>query len=341
MKKIISTLTIFIIILIIGIFCISCNANKSNENFRDENTTLNFAAPEGTPALAILRMPENYKKIDGTNINYKIVSPTNIAAEMSSKESQLIIMPINAGANLIRQGAKYKLVSIAVEGSLFMIGNNSAGNHINLTDIIGKKIACIGKTGIPGLIFRFVMKNNGINIIENGNPNSENNEILVQYVADGNVAKTLLSNNQVDFAVVGEPAASALKNALNLNSEMNIQSEYSKLNSSESANYAQAGLFVVNELAEDERFMNELFAALKTNKDWINSNPNQVMEYAKNNLYPSAMFPAISIPRCAINAERLTDNKINEIISLLKKIMPKDAQGNVIDWDSAKNTIFK
>lgn len=42
---------------------------------------------------------------------------------MATKASDVVIMPVNAGANLIRQGADYKLVSIAVDGSLYVVGN--------------------------------------------------------------------------------------------------------------------------------------------------------------------------------------------------------------------------
>ena len=74
-------------------------------------------------------------------------------------------MPVNAGAKFISNGADYKLVSIAVDGSLYMVGNTEKGGQITFDDIVGKKIACIGQTGVPGLIFRYVMQKNGIEIV--------------------------------------------------------------------------------------------------------------------------------------------------------------------------------
>ena len=95
-------LILLLIIALTATFC-GCNDQESTE----EKTTYRFTAPEGTPALAILRLPVDDKEIDGHPMTYEIVSPSNIAAEMSAKKSDLVIMPVNAGANLIKQGAEF------------------------------------------------------------------------------------------------------------------------------------------------------------------------------------------------------------------------------------------
>lgn len=104
------------------------------------------------------------KKIADYDVEYKVVNPANIASEMATKASDVVIMPVNAGANLIRQGADYKLVSIAVDGSLYVVGNTEKGGQISMDDLVGKNIACIGQTGVPGLVFRYIMQQNGIEI---------------------------------------------------------------------------------------------------------------------------------------------------------------------------------
>ena len=331
--KVISVVLIATIICLLGFCLVSCKDNSVEE------TTLRFAAPEGTPALAIARLPYDNKKINGKNMEYAVVSPSNIAAEMSGTKADLIIMPVNAGANLIRMGAKYKLISVAVNGSLFMVGKTETPVAANIENVIGKKIACIGKTGVPGLIFRYIMKENGVNIIESGTPNIENNEILVQYVADGNAAKTLIANDSVDAAVVGEPAATIFKSALGCNFEIDLQQVYAECKNGIN-DYPQAGLFIKEELAADKSFTDALFAALKNSKEWVMSNTSDVTDFCKTNLYQAANFPAPSIARCALNAERLTENDKAEIISFLESVSAKDAQNNSIDWKSLKELIF-
>lgn len=142
----------------------ACSDKLFNAVSSSANDNLRFSAPEGTPALAMLTLATNNQKIDGKTVEYEVVSPSNIASEMAASKSDIVIMPVNAGANLIRQGKDYKLVSVAVDGSLYMVGNTADGGEISFSDLVGKKIACIGKSATPGLVFRYVMKANGITL---------------------------------------------------------------------------------------------------------------------------------------------------------------------------------
>lgn len=332
-RKLIVVSAILLVALLACVSLVACNENDTPA----AETAYRFSAPEGTPALAMLRLVTDNASIDGHAMEYSVVKPANIASEMSSKASDLVIMPVNAGANLIRLGADYKLVGIAVDGSLYMVGNTASGGEITLDDIKGKRVACIGQTGVPGLVFRYVMKANGIELVdENTTPSSE--QVSVRYAADGTAAAQLLQGGQVDFMVVGEPAATAQSKRLKLNAEMNLQSEYAK--ASGASNYPQAGLFVSERLYSNEKFMNELFDALAASKTWVSEHKADVTSFAQTNLYESANFPAIAIDRCALNATRLDDVQKAQVITFLEKVMPKDAKGNDIDWQSAKSLIF-
>ncbi len=321
----------------VAVACFALVACGEKPGDKDIIENVTFSAPEGTPTLAMLRLATDNAKIGDISVTYKVVKPANIAAEMSAKTSDVVIMPVNGGANLIRQGAGYKLVSIAVDGSLYMVGNTEKGGEISIDDIKGKKIACIGQTGVPGLVFRYVLSANGIAIVDENTAPSEN-QVSVRYAADGTAAAQLLQGGQVDFMVVGEPAATAQSKRLKLNAEMNLQSEYAKV--SGASNYPQAGLFVSERLYSNEKFMNELFDALAASKTWVSGHKADVTSFAQTNLYESANFPAIAIERCALNATRLDDVQKAQVITFLEKVMPKDAKGNDIDWQSAKSLIF-
>ena len=331
-KKIIAFVAMLAMIAVACFALVACGEKPGDKDII-ENVT--FSAPEGTPALAMLRLATDNAKIGDISVTYKVVKPANIAAEMSAKKSDIVIMPVNGGANIIRQGAGYKLVSIAVDGSLYMVGNTEKGGKISIDDIKGKRIACIGQTGVPGLVFRYVLSANGITIVdENTAPNE--NQVSVRYAPDGTAAAQLLKGGQVNLMV--EPAATAQSNKLKLNAEMNLQAEYAK--ASGASNYPQAGLFVSERLYSNEKFMSELFSALAASKKWVNENKADVTSFAQTNLYESANFPAIAIDRCAINATVLDDTQKKQVITFLEKVMPKDAKGNAIDWQSAKSLIF-
>lgn len=333
-KKIIAVVAMLAMVAVACFALVACGEKPGDKDII-ENVT--FSAPEGTPTLAMLRLATDNAKIGDISVTYKVVKPANIAAEMSAKTSDIVIMPVNGGANLVRQGAGYKLVSIAVDGSLYMVGNTEKGGEISIDDIKGKKVACIGQTGVPGLVFRYVLSANGIAIVDENTAPSEN-QVSVRYAADGAAAAQLLQGGQVDFMVVGEPAATAQSKRLKLNAEMNLQSEYAK--ASGASNYPQAGLFVSERLYSNEKFMNELFDALAASKTWVSGHKADVTSFAQTNLYESANFPASAIERCALNATRLDDVQKAQVITFLEKVMPKDAKGNDIDWQSAKSLIF-
>ncbi len=325
-KKLTAVMLLVALVLSIGLLT-ACNKDDNKGNGND--VTLTFAAPEGTPALAIARLITDNKSISGKNVNYKIVNPSNIAKEMQAGLSDLVIMPVNAGATLINKGADYKLVSVAVDGSLYLVGKSdtatTATTTLTIDDIKGKKIACIGQQGVPGLVFRYILKENNINIVDDVK-NLNDTNVYVQYAGDGLQAKTAVENKSVDYAVVGEPAATTFKIKFGFNAQMDLQAEYKKVSGKET--YPQAGIFVKSSLASDAAFMDALFAALKASKEWVKNNPQSVNDFMKANAYESAAFPAPSIAKCNVNAEKLTAEKKVEILAFLKNLAPG------VNWDT-------
>ena len=325
-KKLTAVMLLVALVLSIGLLT-ACN--KGNKKGNGNDVTLTFSAPEGTPALAIARLITDNKSISGKNVNYKIVNPSNIAKEMQAGLSDLVIMPVNAGAMLINKGADYKLVSVAVDGSLYLVGKSdtatTATTTLTIDDIKGKKIACIGQQGVPGLVFRYILKANNISIVDDVK-NLNDTSVYVQYASDGLQAKTAVENGSVDFAVVGEPAATTFKIKFGFNAQMDLQAEYKKVSGKET--YPQAGIFVKSSLASDTAFMDALFAALKASKEWVKNNPQSVNDFMKANAYESAAFPAPSIAKCNVNAEKLTAEKKTEILAFLKNLAPG------VNWDT-------
>lgn len=320
-KKLTAVMLLVALVLSIGLLT-ACN--KGNKKGNGNDVTLTFAAPEGTPALAIARLITDNKSISGKNVNYKIVNPSNIAKEMQAGLSDLVIMPVNAGATLINKGADYKLVSVAVDGSLYLVGKSETATTLTIDDIKGKRIACIGQQGVPGLVFRYILKENNINIVDSPE-NVPENSVYVQYAGDGLQAKTAVENKSVDYAVVGEPAATTFKTK-GFKAQMDLQAEYKKVSGKET--YPQAGIFVKSSLASDAAFMDALFTALKASKEWVKNNPQSVNDFMKANAYESAAFPAPSIAECNVNAEKLTAEKKAEVLAFLKNLAPG------VNWDT-------
>ena len=328
MKKVLVLMLVLALVAVMAIGLVACDKKDGDKEVK----TLRVAAPEGTPALAICSLVTNNKTIDGFNMEYEVVAPANIATEMGAAKADVVIMPINAGANLIaNKGAQYKLVSIAVNGSLYLIGNKEGSNVITLDDIKGKTVACIGQGAVPGLTFSYILKANNIEVVTEGTPSTS--QVKIVWAADGSAANAAVAGHTADYAVVGEPAATALSAKVGYNARMDIQALYNAAVGAETS-YPQAGLFVKSELANNGTFMAALFAALEQNKTWISENKANITAYAQENLYASAAFPAGAIDRCAVNCTRLNIESQASIITFLKNIMPS------VDWDSKKEVIF-
>lgn len=324
-KKLTAVMLLVALVLSIGLLT-ACNKDDNKGNGND--VTLTFAAPEGTPALAIARLITDNKSISGKNVNYKIVNPSNIAKEMQAGLSDLVIMPVNAGATLINKGADYKLVSVAVDGSLYLvgkIGKSETVTTLTIDEIRGKRIACIGQQGVPGLVFRYILKANNISIVDSPE-NVTENSVYIKYASDGTQARAAVENGSVNYAVVGEPAATTFKIKFGFNAQMDLQAEYKKVSGKET--YPQAGIFVKSSLASDTAFMDALFTALKASKEWVKNNPQSVNDFMKSNAYESAAFPAPSIAKCNVNAEKLTAEKKAEVLAFLKNLAPG------VNWDT-------
>lgn len=354
MKKICKTILVTLLVAVfaatLAIGLAACDPDSTNP---DTLQTLRFAAPDGTPALAMLRPASEKQKIGDYSVEYEVVQPANIAQEMGAAKADIVIMPVNAGATqIVSKGADYKLVSIAVEGSLYLVGHkepvDGAVAAITIGDLAAKRIACIGETGVPGLVFKYVMKANGLTIVtdEAKKESLAPDEVFVDYVGDGAKAAEAYYKGDVDFIVVGEPAATAQKVKANtftqadaqyarrLNAEMNMQYEYGKVSGlSDVDNYPQAGLFVKSSLAANSKFMHALFDALDANKEWISQYANKVTEVAQG-IGSTSTFPAPAIDRCALDCDDIDSESADEIIKFLENVTGQNI------WEAKKDVIF-
>ena len=164
MKKIASLVVATILVFTLLAF-VACNPDNpvnpdnNSDGGNQSKGNLRFVMPDGTPALASLSLLGE-TDIGGYTVNGSIIAATAIQTEIGGEKADLIIAPTNAGANLINKGADYKLVSVMVEGSLYLIGSPSkvgANTTITLDDLKGKKIASIGQGNTPDKVFKYII----------------------------------------------------------------------------------------------------------------------------------------------------------------------------------------
>ena len=320
MKKI-TSIVVAILLLMTMVMFTACN----------DKGDLRFVMPDGTPALAAMSLLGETTNLGGYNVSAEIVASTAIQTEIGGEKADIIIAPTNAGANLISKGANYKLVSVMVEGSLYLIGNPAkvGGNTtITLDDLKGKRIASIGQNNTPDKVFKYIIdKTEGVTYDDKNDiiTFSDGQTATIEWCADGPAAKVALmrENNPCDFAIVGEPAATAFgtPNGGGFSARMDLQAMYKAVNGND-ANFPQASLFVKTSLTKDKKFMSALLNALSENRDWVIANPSEVTAtiQAKGS---STTFPAPSIPRCSIVVNKADNTATQEaIITYLSLMIP-------------------
>jgi hypothetical protein len=307
MKKTILMLTIIVAILTATLGFSACNDDV-------EEKTLRVVAPDGTPALAMARLNSDNKTLAGYEMTYEIVASATISTEMTGEKADVLIMPTNAGATLIKKGAPYKLAAVSVEGSLYVVGAEGSGENgaVTFADLKDKKIVSIGQNNTPDKVFRYIVDHtDGVSY----------SDFTVDFVADAAAAKAALirENEPYDYAIVGEPAATAFGSSAiyanenkKLSHRMDLQKAYKAATATDTFSgydsFPQASLFIKTSLLSDTTFVNELFAALEASRNWVIANPASVTETLKAN-GSTAAFPAVSIPRCAVVVKKASDNK--------------------------------
>jgi ABC-type nitrate/sulfonate/bicarbonate transport system substrate-binding protein len=331
MKKTFAVIMAVLLVLSLSVL-VACNPVE--EQTPTSKGSLTFVMPDGTPALAAAKILGT-TEIGGYTVNAEIVAANTIATQIGGELADIVIAPTNAGASLINKGAPYKLVSVAVEGSLYLIGSPSkvGGNStIVFDDLKGKRIASIGQNNTPDKVFKYIVDNTVGLTYDDENDTitfSDGATATIEWCADGPAAKVALlrENNPCDFAIVGEPAATAFgtPNGGGFSARMDLQALYRGIGN-KMINFPQASLFVKTSLTEDKEFMSALFEALEDSKAWVVANPTEVTALLQEKGSTST-FPAPSIPRCSVVVTKANNNAVKEAITTYLGLMVP-----AVDW---------
>lgn len=254
MKKIITC-----IISTVLIFMVGCSNTK--ETYEEKEVRL--ITPDGLPSIAISKAMEDGKNIKHITINYDVQKTSDLlVSELMKGEAELAIIPSNLALQAYKKGLDYKIVGTIGWGSLYLV---SEDNISDLSELKGKEIYNTGKGLTPDIIFKEILKNNGIS----------EEEINFSYVGAASELAPLVATGKAKYAIVPEPVLSTVmsKNP-NLNIVLNLNEEWAKYNNVKEG-YPQSTLVI------KEEFLNELKDS-GVYEELINTF-NEAEEFAKNN----------------------------------------------------------
>ena len=285
MKKVLKAImAVFMVAALVAVFAVGLAACNDDKDVAPD--TLQLYVPDGAPALAVAKFiaEKDTLTVAGYKIAVNIVPANQIAAHMAKADGDIVIMPANAGMNLISKGAGYEFVCSNTRGILYMLSLEQG--TVTPADLAGKKVGCIGEGAVPEYALMTVLEANGVA-----------DDVDVRFFADGAAVQAALKAGTIDFGIVGEPAATAGASK-GFFTVMDMQAEFNEATDSESG-FPMSSTFVSEALAGEDGFVEALIAALEDNVDYIAENAAGMTALLQGAGSTSA-YPAASIPRCNV-----------------------------------------
>ena len=285
MKKMLKAImAVFMVAALVAVFAVGLAACNDDKDVAPD--TLQLYVPDGAPALAVAKFiaEKDTLTVAGYKIAVNIVPANQIAAHMAKADGDIVIMPANAGMNLISKGAEYEFVCSNTRGILYMLSLEQG--TVTPAGLAGKKVGCIGEGAVPEYALMTVLEANGVA-----------DDVDVRFFADGAAVQAALKAGTIDFGIVGEPAATAGASK-GFFTVMDMQAEFNEATDSESG-FPMSSTFVSEALAGEDGFVEALVAALEDNVDYIAENAAGMTALLQGAGSTSA-YPAASIPRCNV-----------------------------------------
>jgi hypothetical protein len=204
MKKILC----FIVICLSLIFTLSCSK---------EDSKVTIITPYGIPFISVARLTND------KSVSIEAVSGAeHLQSALSSASYDIVIAPINLGANLYNAGkSNYKIASVITSNNAYIVSR--VEDPLNsIDDLIDKEIMAFGKNGIPGSLIRKLYQDNDFLDINNLDNNFFDSSASVYGMFKG--------SDTIKYALMSEPEITKLKikdninvNTLDLCSLLNIK----------------------------------------------------------------------------------------------------------------------
>lgn len=126
-------------------------------------------APDGAPAIGLTKL---MKEDVLENTEYNIVDPSMVQTLVGGAEpkADICVLPVNVAVKLLGNAKNYKLIGTLTHGNLYLLSKNSTQiDADNLEELRGKTVGVVNLAQVPGLTFKLILKNYGIEFVEPNN----------------------------------------------------------------------------------------------------------------------------------------------------------------------------
>ena len=274
---------LIILLSLLLIFTVACSKEKPAESNvgteengsaeqNQEKKTVKFCFPNGVPALTVAKFAYENPIIDeNMEIEYEIQStPDLLASKILKGEADIAIVPSNLAAQAYNKEIPYKLVGTSVWGTLYMMSTEEIDSFDSLK---GKEVYSFGKNLTPDLVFKYVLKENGI---------EPDKDVSITYLNAASEVGPAFISGKTNLAVLSEPAVTnIMMKKDNAKVVFDFNEEWSKITGIEQG-YPQASLIIKSDLLEDHKeFVDKFIQVYSENLQWAKENPEKLGEYAE------------------------------------------------------------
>lgn len=288
----------------------------------DKETTISFYAPDGAPAFAVSPFILDNENFGLNNIEYKIVSQSNIGQALIKGEAEIVVAPINLATKLYNSNESdiYQMVSVITHGNLFIMSTE----ELNVADLKGKVVGVIGKGLVPDLTLKSVLLDNGVSFSESETVVSD--KVALKYYADGSEILPALKTHKINIGLVPEPLATKLSAlAPEFKYRLSLQTLFDNANG-----YPQAVMLVKKSLLDAyPDLVSNIESKFISDSDILNSKKEQLISAINSHLSegitPSLLVENVNsdvINGCNIYFESASCSKpcVNKYIDKLLEI---------------------
>jgi len=320
MKKLFRLFTL----MLLSLSLVACSCDKKDK-------TVDVYMPDGAPALALAKLMYDEWEKEGYDVEYHIVASDTIASHITNGNADIAIVPTNAAANLYNKGNDIRIVSSNTWGLLYMVGNSEHTTAItDLNSLKGQVVGVIGQNQVPDLVFKYILESNGIQY--EASDTAIDGKVALKYYADGPSMIQPLKLNQLNYGILGEPAAS--NSVVNASTAivLDIQDAWQSA-SNESSSYPQASLVVKSSfLDKNEDFINDMLDEIEESSTWILNNTDKLNEtLQEHGSTTTANYTVALLQRCNIRLVKGNDMKVavNAFLESLHSIVPNSIGGSL------------
>ena len=282
---------LFVIMALFTLICVGCSNNNGATTTEVDNYKLSVLAPGGAPAIAAAELATTYKDDYTFTLG---VEASVLQTEFVNKTNDVIIAPINLGANMYSKNQNYVLASVLTWGNLFFASGKA---NFTLADMNGADVIFFGQNTVNDVVVKYVLEQN--NIVPAN----------ITYLGDTGLTRDQLVASDDVIVLIAEPALSVAKAKKANITSISVQDLYQE--ASGNNKFPQAGCFVKQDtIKEHKAVVDSFLERLETSAGLCATQTEVVAGYAEAfALGGTKPILTKAIPNCNINYVKASNAK--------------------------------